>query len=178
MILGKKEAFQDYKNICLWKTQNKNFFIGVTGGYKGLQGLTGGYNGVTKDFRNFFLGRTFPNTLSWSILHKNKSWRNLKLWTKRMDQPLWKNSYFAFFINRCSCSSERLLFYLERQQTLFLYLFFINTKHEKTSTFLPKSWTIPFGKSQFCVLFKSMFVLFRKACNENVTKYFFSMYFA
>ena len=74
MILGKKEAFHDYKNICLRKTQNKNFFfIGVTGGYKGLQGLTGGYNGVTKDFRNFFLSRTFPNTLSWSILHKNKS---------------------------------------------------------------------------------------------------------
>ena len=64
MILEKKEAFQDYKNVCLWKTQNKNFFIGVTGGYKGLQGLTGGYNGVTKDFRNFILSRTFPNTLS------------------------------------------------------------------------------------------------------------------
>ena len=52
MISGKKEAFHDYKNICLWKTQNKIFFIGVTGGYKGLQGLTGGYNEVTKDFRN------------------------------------------------------------------------------------------------------------------------------
>ena len=25
-VLDKKEAFQDYKNICLWKTQNKNFF--------------------------------------------------------------------------------------------------------------------------------------------------------
>ena len=57
----------------------------VTGGYKGLQGVTGGYQGlhgvtggdkclqkVTKDYRNFFLTRTFPNTLSWSILHKTK----------------------------------------------------------------------------------------------------------
>ena len=56
---------------------------GVTGGYKGLQGvtrgdrglqgLTGGYKGlqgVTKDYRNFFLTRTFPDTFSWSILHK------------------------------------------------------------------------------------------------------------
>ena len=59
---------------------------GVTGGYKGLQGVTGGYKGlqgvtegdnglqgVTKDYRNFFLTRTFPDTFYWSILHKNKS---------------------------------------------------------------------------------------------------------
>ena len=35
---------------------------GVTGGYKGLQGVTGGdkgLQGVTKDYRNFFLTRTF-----------------------------------------------------------------------------------------------------------------------
>ena len=67
---------------------------GVTGGYKGLQGVTRGYRGykglqgvtggdkgdkvtggerVTKDYRNFFLTRTFPDTFSWSILHKNQS---------------------------------------------------------------------------------------------------------
>ena len=49
---------------------------GVTGGYKGLQGVTGGdkrLQGVTKDYRNFFLTRTFPETFSWSILHKNQS---------------------------------------------------------------------------------------------------------
>ena len=48
----------------------------VTGGYKGLQGVTGGdkgLQGVTKDYRNFFLTRTFPDTFSWSILHKNQS---------------------------------------------------------------------------------------------------------
>ena len=42
----------------------------VTGGYKGLQGLTGGdkgLQGVTKDYRNFFRTRTFPDTFSWSI---------------------------------------------------------------------------------------------------------------
>ena len=46
---------------------------GVTGGYKGLQGVTGGDKGlqrVTKDYRNFFLTITFPDTFSWSILHK------------------------------------------------------------------------------------------------------------
>ena len=49
---------------------------GVTGGYKGLQGVTGGdkeLQGVSKDYRNNFLSRTFPDTFSWSILHKNQS---------------------------------------------------------------------------------------------------------
>ena len=49
---------------------------GVTGGYKELQELTGGdkgLQGVTKDYRNLFLTRTFPDTFSWSILHKNQS---------------------------------------------------------------------------------------------------------
>ena len=49
---------------------------GVTKGYKGLQGVTGGdkgLQGVTKDYRNFFLIRTFPDTFSWSILYKNQS---------------------------------------------------------------------------------------------------------
>ena len=48
----------------------------VAAGYNGLQGVTGGDNGlqgVTKDYRIFFLTRTFPNTFSWSILHKNQS---------------------------------------------------------------------------------------------------------
>ena len=71
-----------------------------------------------------------------------------------------------------------LLFHTERQQTLFLDLFLINTKHEKTSTFWPKSWTIPFEKMpilpsfsfpslekcQFSGFFKPMFSLLRKAC--------------
>ena len=49
---------------------------GVTGGYKGLQGVTRGdrgdkgLQGVTKDYRNVFLTRTFRDTFSWSILHK------------------------------------------------------------------------------------------------------------
>ena len=49
---------------------------GVTGGYKGLQGVTGGdkrLHGATRDYRNFFLTRTFPDTFFWSILHKNQS---------------------------------------------------------------------------------------------------------
>ena len=49
---------------------------GVTGDYKRLQRVTGGDKGlrrVKKDYRNFFLNRTFSDTFSWSILHKNQS---------------------------------------------------------------------------------------------------------
>ena len=75
---------------------------GVTGGYKWLQGVTmgdRGWQGITKDYRNFFPTRTFPNTFSWSLLHKNQSWRNLKFLTKTMDQKIWKNYNSVFFIN-------------------------------------------------------------------------------
>ena len=49
---------------------------GVTRGYRGLQGVTRGDKGlqrVTKYYRNFFLSRTFADTFSWSILHKNQT---------------------------------------------------------------------------------------------------------
>ena len=49
---------------------------GVTEGYKGLQGVTGGdkgLQGVTKDYRNFFLSRTFQDSFSWSVFLKNQS---------------------------------------------------------------------------------------------------------
>ena len=45
----------------------------MTRGYRGLQGVTEGdkgLQGVTKDYRNFFLTRTLPDTFSLSILHK------------------------------------------------------------------------------------------------------------
>ena len=58
---------------------------GVTRGYKGLQGVKRGHKGVTKDYRNFFLTRTFPDTFTLSILHKNQSSRNLKFLTKTID---------------------------------------------------------------------------------------------
>ena len=49
---------------------------GVRRGYRGLQGVTGGYKGLhgeRKNYRNFFLTRTFPDSFSWLILHKNRS---------------------------------------------------------------------------------------------------------
>ena len=51
-------------------------YQGLHGGYKGLQQVTGGekgLQGVTKDYRNFFLTRTFRDTFTLFILHKNQS---------------------------------------------------------------------------------------------------------
>ena len=62
---GLQEVTEGYKGLQ-----------GVTKGYKGLQGVTGGNKrsqGATKDYRNFFLPRKFPDSFSWSILHKNQS---------------------------------------------------------------------------------------------------------
>ena len=55
---------------------------GVTGGYKGLQGVTRSDNalqGVTKDYRNFFLTRTFPDTFSWSIFQKKSKFKKSQI---------------------------------------------------------------------------------------------------
>ena len=83
-ILSKKACFltrtspNTFSGCLLHKTKGVTRAYkglqGVTGGYKGLQGVTGGdkgLQGVTKDYRNFFLTRTYPDTFSWSILHKN-----------------------------------------------------------------------------------------------------------
>ena len=121
------------------------FSLSITLGYRGLKGVTGGYRGlqglhwVKKDYKGsqrvkrgqrglhhvigvynglqkfFFVSRTSPDTFSWSILHKKQSRRNLKLLTKTMDLPPWKNPKFLFFIEICSYCLLRLLFYLNRQ---------------------------------------------------------------
>ena len=83
-ILSRKSVFDDlFARSMTWEYRGLQ---GVTGGYKGLQGVTWGYKGltrvtggdmrlqgVTKDDRNLFLTRTFPDSFSWSILHKNQS---------------------------------------------------------------------------------------------------------
>ena len=84
---GLQRVTGDYKGLQ-GVTGGYKGLQGVTKGYKGLQGVTGGdkgLQGVSKDSRNFFLTRTFPDTSSWSILHKNQSSRNLTFLTKTMD---------------------------------------------------------------------------------------------
>ena len=69
---------------------------GVTRGYRGLQGVTESdreLQGVTKDYRNFFLTRTFPDTFSWSKLNKNQSLKKCQIF----NQNLWKNANFVCF---------------------------------------------------------------------------------
>ena len=86
-----KPTFSLFRKACLLYKTSKIVFSrsvfkfydmgiqglqGVTGGDKGLQWVTRGYRGlqgVTNHYRNFFLTRTFPDTFSWSILHKKQS---------------------------------------------------------------------------------------------------------
>ena len=72
---GLQEVTEGYKGLQR-VTGGYKRLQGVTRGYRGLQGVTGGYKGlqgVTNNYRNFLLTRTFPDTFSWSILHKNQS---------------------------------------------------------------------------------------------------------
>ena len=48
-------------------------YKGVTEGYKGLQGITRGDRGLKRIIQTFFLTRTFTDTFSWSIFHKNQN---------------------------------------------------------------------------------------------------------
>ena len=85
-----------FRKACLLDKTSKIVFsrfifaiydIGIEGVTMGLQRVTGGdkgLQGVTKNYRNFFLTRTFPHTFSWSILHKKQSCRNLNFLTKTM----------------------------------------------------------------------------------------------
>ena len=81
-IPGVRRGYWDLQGV----TGDNKGLQGVTRGYKRLQGVTRGYKGLqvvsggdkglqgaTRDYRNFFLTRTFPDTFSWSILHKNQS---------------------------------------------------------------------------------------------------------
>ena len=93
-----KWNFHDIFSQCMtW------WYLGVT---RGLEGVLRSYWGLQKIF---FLSRSSSDTLSLSILHKNKSWINFKVLTKTMELPLWKKVNFAFFVNRCSRSLERLI---------------------------------------------------------------------
>ena len=63
--MGLQGVTRGYRRLQ-WDTRGYKELQGVTGGDKGLQG-------VTKDYRNFFLTRTFQVTFAWVILHKNHS---------------------------------------------------------------------------------------------------------
>ena len=66
-------------NGLQWVTRADRGLQGVTVGHNGLQGVArgdGGLQGVTggyKELKKLFLTRTFPDTFSWSVLHKNQS---------------------------------------------------------------------------------------------------------
>ena len=76
--MGIKEITRGYR-VLQGVTRGYKGLQGVTGSYNGLQGVTGGdkgLHGVAKDYRHFFLTRTFPHAFSS---------QNFKFLTKTMD---------------------------------------------------------------------------------------------
>ena len=73
---------------------------GITTGDRGFQGVTGGdkgLQGVTKDYINFFLTTTLPDTFSWFILHKNTKLKKSEIFSlKRWTNPFRKILIFRF----------------------------------------------------------------------------------
>ena len=61
--------------------------------------------------------------------------RNFKLFIKTMEQPLLKNANFATFLNRSFYGQKRLVFYIERLQTLFLGEMYLKGKKKEISNF-------------------------------------------
>ena len=100
----------------------RNYYMeiqGVTRGYKSLQGGAGGYKGLPEVTRG-------DRGLHWTIETFFEQERSQILFLGR------------FFINSCSYGFSKRLFYVERQETLFLNLCLINTKYRKNSSFWPK----------------------------------------
>ena len=76
------------------------------------------------------------------------NWTNEEIWN------FWtKKGNFATFLNRCFHGEERLLFYIERHQTLFLGQISLKRNDKEISNFSSKAWTNPFGKMQILPLF-------------------------
>ena len=86
IIVFSRYIFTIYDMVIHGVTRGYRGLQGVRRGYKGLHGVTGGYKrlqwvtggdkglqGVAKDYTNFLPIRTFPDTFSWSILHKTQS---------------------------------------------------------------------------------------------------------
>ena len=123
---------------------------------------------------SFFLSRTSLNTFSTSIFDKHKIFL-----TKVVDYALWKNANFAFFLNRSVYCRERLVYYLECHQILFLGVFCIKRYVHKILYFCPKPLTKPFIKNANFVGFETDVFIVQKGLFPiaNVENRFFTIYF-
>ena len=75
------------------------------------------------------------NTFSRRNVPKRKEERNLKFLTKTMDKPLLKNANFATCLNRCFYGQKRLVFVINRHETLFLGEMYQKEKKKKSNLF-------------------------------------------
>ena len=66
-----------------------------------------------------------------------------------MEYPHWKNANFASFLNRCFYGQKRVLFYIERHQTLFLGEMYLKGKEKKIQILDENHGLTTFKKCKF-----------------------------
>ena len=75
-----------------------------------------------------------------------------------MDQALLKNANFATSLNRYFNGQKRLVFYIERHQTLSPGVMYLKGNTEEISKIFDQNYGLTtFKKCKFCDFFKSVF---------------------
>ena len=82
-----------------------------------------------------FLSRKPPNNVYRPNLPKKKKINQFKIFDQNHGLTLWKNAIFATFLNRSFYGQDRLVFYRERHQTLFLGEMYLKGNTEEILNF-------------------------------------------
>ena len=126
-------------------------------------------------FQNYFLGTIGQENVFYDILkrkntflgYKNKKFKKSKNWHFSKGDNSWfwsKNGHFSNDTIRIEYREERLVFFLQSHQTIFVGQICLKRKNKPIWNFWPKPWTkTPFEKYKFCVFFISMFLRSKKS---------------
>ena len=115
-------------------------------------------------FPTFFFRHYRPGKCLFNILkrkntflgYKNKKFKKSKNWHFSKGDNSWfwsKNGHFSNDTIRIEYREERLVFFLQSHQTIFVGQICLKRKSKPIWNFWPKPWTNPFGKIQILRLF-------------------------
>ena len=115
-------------------------------------------------FNLFFWVNTGKENVFYDILerknaflgYKNKKFKKSKNWHFSKGDNSWfwsKNGHFSNDTIRIEYREERLVFFLQSHQTIFVGQICLKRKNKPICNFWPKPWTNPFGEIQILRLF-------------------------
>ena len=144
------QCFRCSERLVCYIKRRKSFFLHLFSGsmtweyrgYRGLQGVTGGdkgLQGVTKDYRNFFLTRTFPDTFSWSILYKKSKLRKSQIFDQNHGLSPLQKCQFCLLFKSMFILSRKACFLTRKSPNTFTGFILHNTKSPKNFQFLTKT---------------------------------------